>query len=72
MSTEDCPQLSQLVEHLAEAINDRKHVESNESHSPEDRMGAEEQMNLALDAVRLHKAEHGCALKEGSNPSTAS
>ena len=71
MSAEACPQLAQLVEHLAKAINARKHLESDSSLSAEDRMSAEDQMNLALDAVRLHKAEHGCELAEGSSPAGA-
>jgi hypothetical protein len=57
MSEETTPEQLDRVQRLAEAINEKKRMEADESHSVEDRMRADIKMNHALDEVRAHKAE---------------
>jgi hypothetical protein len=57
MSDEISPERERLVTRLGKALNDKMHVEKNDSHSPEDRMHADEKVNEALEAVRTDKAE---------------
>jgi hypothetical protein len=59
MSDETTPEQLDRVQRLAEAINEKKRMEADESHSVEDRMRADKKMNEALDDVRAHKAERG-------------
>lgn len=64
MSDQPCPDRVRLVEELGEAMNEKKRVEKDESHSADDMVQADENLRDALEAVRVHKAEGGCASKE--------
>lgn len=65
MPTENnCPELARLVERLAESINERKRVETDESHTTKQRMAVDQDTADALEAVRAHKSEHQCELAE--------
>ncbi len=57
MSNETTPEQLDRVQRLAEAINEKKRMEADTSHSMEDRMRADEKMNEALDDVRAHKSD---------------
>ncbi len=72
MAAESCPELAHLVQQLAEAMNERKRVETDDSHSTEERMHSDQQISNVLEAVRAHKAEHRCELADdGSNSHSA-
>jgi hypothetical protein len=69
MADGTCPEDVRLVQHLAQAINAKKHVEGDDSHSPEDRMRADDDVNRAMEAIRSHKATHQCESVEDHAPS---
>lgn len=64
MTDETCPERIELVQRLGEAINDKKHLETRDSHSTKARMKADKKVNQALDAVRTHKSEGGCQTQD--------
>ncbi len=64
MSTENCPELARLVERLGEAINQQKRLEADDEHTTEERMTVDQQVADALEAMRVHKAEHHCEMAE--------
>jgi hypothetical protein len=66
MSAKNCPELARLVERLGAAINQQKRIEADEEHTTEERMQVDQQMSDALEAVRVHKAEHQCEMAETS------
>lgn len=66
MSEQTTPEQLDRVQRLAEAINEKKRMEADESHSMEDRMRADKKMNEALEEVRAHKSE-----KEAKTPESA-
>ena len=72
MTDETCPERMELVQRLAEAINDKKRMENDDSHSAEERMKADQEVNQALEAVRTHKSDGGCAGTKSSNEPAAS
>jgi hypothetical protein len=57
MTDETSPDRVQRVQRLAEALNEKKRMEDDDSHSAEQRMKADEKVNQALEAVRTHKSD---------------
>jgi hypothetical protein len=57
MSDETSPEQLERVHRLAEAINQKKRVESDDARSTEDCLRADEDVQQALDDVRANKSE---------------
>jgi hypothetical protein len=57
MNDETSPEQLERVHRLAEAINQKKRVESDDAHSTEDSLRADEDVQEALEDVRANKSE---------------
>ncbi len=69
MKDETTPEQLERVQRLAEALNAKKRMEDDGSHSMEDRLRADEKVQSALEDVRSRQGE-GEESKE-TNPSSA-
>ena len=57
MSDETSPEQLERVQRLAEAINQKKRLESDDQRSTDERLHADLEVQQALDDVRAHKEE---------------
>jgi hypothetical protein len=62
MAVENCPELERLVQSLAKAMNEKGRIKQDKLAGSEERSHADEDVNMAIAAIRAHKADHQCEM----------